>query len=810
MEDFMKYCLLALISLFLVTLVYCNTIVVDINGAGNYTSIQTAIDNAVSGDTIQVFPGRYYESLTIENQGLTLQSNYPLTGDRRTINNTIIDGQLLDRCVKISSSNVTLNGFTITNGFCEYGGGGVGLSLYCVEIRILNNIIENNYANQGGGIAAYEECEIFLSGNVIKDNRSIGIGGGCCFNSSPRDNLPIITFDDENLNSIFNNSGKIHDIFMQNINCEYIYLDTLSAPIDEPDNFFISSYSQISLDSPTNFPGISYLNYAIEQVDADIYVSPEGDDSNSGLGEDQALKSINYATKLVKANSVNRRSVYLLPGVYSTDLNEQFFPVNIQPYTKLLGLGENPEEVVIGNEANLISINLFASQTEIGNFTITGNAGKESLIKCYSSLRDLANESYYIHDIIIRDIDEGEFEISLLYAKNVLLENIAIQNCEKTSEAFNGYTLYGYFTSAGINNLTVNDVNIYTTETVGSVVFDHSELEANNLVFYRNYHEDYRLLSYRNMSEFLSVDTDTLKVNISNLLAYYNYTNAPSLVSIGNTYQPINISNFTIAKNSANCPALTIYGQANIRNSLFYQLNQEYQLVAGYSSIYDYYSALDIDYSLVKGGEGAIKDYGLDQINITYGDHNINTDPLFRGDVEGGLELGDLAWLQLSQESPCIDAGTLEGVTDYLDDTDIIGNDRIYGETIDMGAYEYNPHVNNNFSEDVIGVDNRIVVNQYPNPVSTSKTACSYIDFSVAGDIRKRGKIEIFNIKGQKIKEMKVSRNLSDKLKSQNRSNYSKMWDLKNSNNKRVSSGVYFYKISIDEVNHTGKMLILK
>ncbi len=68
-----------------------------------------------------------------------------------------------------------------------------------------------------------------------------------------------------------------------------------------------------------------------------------------------------------------------------------------------------------------------------------------------------------------------------------------------------------------------------------------------------------------------------------------------------------------------------------------------------------------------------------------WGDGNITDDPLFVNPVKGNY--------RLQADSPCINAGNQE----YLDvewfeyDFDLAGNDRVYGDAIDMGAYEYVP-----------------------------------------------------------------------------------------------------------------------
>jgi hypothetical protein len=56
-----------------------NTIVVDKNGGGQFTSIQSAITNAVPGDTIKVWPGEYTEQLIINKDLVIMGSGYEYT-----------------------------------------------------------------------------------------------------------------------------------------------------------------------------------------------------------------------------------------------------------------------------------------------------------------------------------------------------------------------------------------------------------------------------------------------------------------------------------------------------------------------------------------------------------------------------------------------------------------------------------------------------------------------------------------------------------------------------------------------------------
>jgi len=82
-------------------------IYVDLNGEEEYTSIQDAIDDASNGDTIYVYSGVYYENIYI-NKSINL------FGSGKGI--SIIDGSMNKYVIYLSTYNITIKNFTITNG----------------------------------------------------------------------------------------------------------------------------------------------------------------------------------------------------------------------------------------------------------------------------------------------------------------------------------------------------------------------------------------------------------------------------------------------------------------------------------------------------------------------------------------------------------------------------------------------------------------------------------------------------------------------------------------------------------------------
>lgn len=132
-------------------------------------TIQSAIDSSSDGDEVIVSEGTYYENLLLMGKNITIRSNFPTTENPTAsyINNTIIDGRLIDSVITLSGTETAsckITGFTITNGSAIYGGGinGNG-ALATLEY----NNITTNTAYYGGGIS---NCDGFINNNKITGN----------------------------------------------------------------------------------------------------------------------------------------------------------------------------------------------------------------------------------------------------------------------------------------------------------------------------------------------------------------------------------------------------------------------------------------------------------------------------------------------------------------------------------------------------------------------------------------------------------------------------------------------------------------
>jgi flagellar hook assembly protein FlgD len=86
----------------------------------------------------------------------------------------------------------------------------------------------------------------------------------------------------------------------------------------------------------------------------------------------------------------------------------------------------------------------------------------------------------------------------------------------------------------------------------------------------------------------------------------------------------------------------------------------------------------------------------------------------------------------------------------------------------------------------------------FPNPFRTSTT----ISFDLSNEPDEQIELEIFNIKGQKIRKLRIGNYKSGTNSIE--------WDGKDENGSPVSSGIYFYKLRSERYVSTKKLILMK
>jgi parallel beta-helix repeat protein len=200
--------------------------IVDDDGPADFRSVQSAINAAQPNDVISVQNGIYYERLKV-NKSVSL---FGVNQD-----SVIIDGENRGTVVLISADDVSVRGFTLTNG--TNGTSVIGVNNCTIESNIVKNnndrgilisrsqdsIVRDNIvlgSRSGYGINANASKGIIIEDNSATDNFWDGIGllnsTDCIIRGNTINNNQVfgiwIDFSHDNIiyqNNLFNNTFQV-------------------------------------------------------------------------------------------------------------------------------------------------------------------------------------------------------------------------------------------------------------------------------------------------------------------------------------------------------------------------------------------------------------------------------------------------------------------------------------------------------------------------------------------------------------------------------------------------------------------------
>lgn len=685
------------------------------------------------------------------------------TGDEQYIKDTIIDGGQNGSTVYVENTQMCrLMGLTIQNGTGTNRDEGVdfkcGGGIYTRNNSsnlIYHCIIKDNFARDGGGIYI-DQGEVMLYSSTISGNHAIRLGGGFTLHDGAQ-----VHFEEDYPCNIYLNYAAAGCELSKSYDSPPLTVIVDTFTVINPNRYFFDDRDQLGV--PLNDITLNIQHGLLEPISADLYVSAEGDNNNSGLTPDDPLQSINLAYSMIDSDSLNPHTIHLADGIYSPTLNNQSFPIQTRGFISLSG--ESEEETIFDAE---FKNRVMASRHSKYNFTIQNLTVMRADYVDYSNNQIFNFSTYFDNSYWIKFNN-----ISVKESSNVRAFGIARIDTE------------------------LDQINIFSNNCSG-VFWDNADLTApktctiSNSKFFNNTASSNSEIKMYSTSS--SVTGDLLNtVNIVNTEATNNVSydsDWPRLPTVVWADKPkiINIVNSTFGDNRSmdgGCTlSLNSEVQANIYNSILYG-NTDRNIYLENNG--NQPCTLTVKNSLLEGGEW---DIGL--IGNNYVDYDEETvldeNPLW-------AMTGEFPYM-LTEDSPCIDTGTLdlpEGVV--LPEFDLAGNTRIYGNGIDMGAYEFQDSVAVN--EDVVPEINNTKISNYPNPFNPATN----IKFELA----QSGEVElaVYNIKGQKVKTL-MDAYLSVGV-------FNLTWKGKDEDNNYVASGTYFAKCSVDgEVVTAKKMTLLK
>lgn len=152
------------------------TLYVDTSGAGNYTTIQAALVDAIDGDTIIVNPGTYPEETISVDKSVTIKgaSGYPSVGGFYIIMQSTINGMTITKGVSFGDSG---GASTIRNNKFNGCGIGIGTNYGQGGQTIMNNL----FSGSPEGVSTFDSINNEITGNTFQDCEigvSLYSGGG--------------------------------------------------------------------------------------------------------------------------------------------------------------------------------------------------------------------------------------------------------------------------------------------------------------------------------------------------------------------------------------------------------------------------------------------------------------------------------------------------------------------------------------------------------------------------------------------------------------------------------------------------------
>lgn len=789
-------------------LLFCVTRTVAIDASQQYTSIQSAVNDSRHGDVVQVYPGRYEENIEFIDYNISLVSLYSTNAQQQYIENTIIDGNL-SSCIRVvNGETVMINGLTLVNNedgnyiSPNFAGGGIYVRDYSHAI-VSNCIIRNCFALAGGGISITDNASLTMSNVKIYDNIAIQTGGGLSFKLA--NNLSIDTVHPSSIYNNYASQGMDFSIYFITYDPTpyYLNLDLGSIAMTVADGYFVNSNcANLSVNIAQSF---------ISQIDNDMYVAPDGDDTNSGLSAEAPLKTIAYAMQRIAVNSDNPRTLNLAAGVYSHSINAQLFPFAIKSHVRILGAGT--EATILDGEYN----RTFWSACHANNVEISGmkmiNARSEYTIPTsffYSN-------DIKVHDLVFMNNIGSMFTgLTITYCFGVIIDSVVAgftASADNDLITFNALECNNVF----INNIISagNSTSYNESNYIGVSLHDSDVVLRNSIVANNDAIDAWIFIYQNNLSSFADYNLDMSNMLFTNnTITHTSWVNAP--IYMQNRYQQIQMNNCTVANNSTNNGITTIYAGADIRNLISYNPGAGTELY-----LLNYLSSTGLSYDVsVSNSLFSSSNISCNYpARLTLSDNIMSANPVFLGSVQPGLNVTQSEYYQLSAQSPCINTGIADTTGLNLPPMDLAGNWRIWDGRIDMGCYEYGSEPVDVNDPELPTPPAGILMTVYPNPLlNTSQAGGVFIEFSMVKKPVSQPVIEIFNIRGQKVKTTQLSESynslvnkagLSGDVK-QNGELYSTIWNGKDDNNRPLASGTYIVRVMADKMVATKKITIIK
>ncbi|MCK5051572.1 MAG: T9SS type A sorting domain-containing protein [Candidatus Cloacimonetes bacterium] len=640
---------------------------------------------------------------------------------------------------------------TIIDGIVVIFESGEDSTAVLYGFSIVNGFAQGSWPNSiGAGINCINNSNPYLQHLIIHDNVSEGDAGGIFFYNS---NAKLTNSLIYNNNSFFYGAGLLileSDIQLLNVG---INNNTAYATYGGSGGGIAISESNVSLENVN----ISYNQAGIEGGGI-FYYGSEINLSNVTINNNSAKRGggIFIDDSNIFFNTNNRCNIYLNHANVDNDLHTihyQTINVIVDTFTVLQPNSYFAYPIdkfsfdILNSKIDQVNSDLYVS-----SFGSNGNSGitlDDPLLNIEYALAKVIADSLNPHTIFL---ENGIYSLSQTEERFPIncRSYISLEGEEMENTIIDSEGLNNILYCWDDNNLSIKNMTIQNGNATSSPSRGGGIFCAHSSPNLLNIKFFQNTANSGGGLYFIYSNPTLTKVSIIN-----NQSSMGGGITCLHSYP--NLYNVTFNGNSANDTGGGIYSildsHPNLVNCILWNnIPQEI-----YSSSLD---TITVIYSDIQGG--------------WEGDGNIDSNPLFVDAANGDYHL--------TENSPCIDAG---------DPTSPLDPD---GTIADMGAFYFDQL--NEIDDNEIQIVEFILSN-HPNPFNPTTT----ISFSILEE--SKVELSIYNIKGQKIKSL-----LSNQISA---GEHSIVWNGEDFTGKKVSSGIYFYKLSINgKIEAVNKCLLLK
>lgn len=349
-----------------------------------------------------------------------------------------------------------------------YDGSGGGISCWGSTLFLNDSEFKYNSAKQdGGAIEIAYDSSAELENIVVTHNNSGGAAGidiyssfvslagvDVCFNISNYGTGGIdfgynssVEFSAENLCNIYlNNSLNGYNVGNDLTTGQSNFIEVIV------DTFTVINPTSTQAEPLSSFL-FDILNGRIEPVSADLYVSPNGSDANSGLTLDDPLQTIFTALLMIEPSGTDPLTIHLSDGVYSPSNNNETFPLEMKDYITISGTSRE-QTILDAEQINNLIYSFQRDEINIENLSlINGFDNQENgggAIYCYETEININN--ILVDNNFSRNSGGG---IMFEYCLSPQLSNVNISNNE--SWGFTGGGMYCRSSNPNLQNVTIKD-----------------------------------------------------------------------------------------------------------------------------------------------------------------------------------------------------------------------------------------------------------------------------------------------------------------------------------------------------------------